>query len=166
VKTFLAVPFLGFTLIVQMAVISRLPLLQGTVDLLLLVLLAWSLQERVTTWWQWALIGGILVNYVSAMPSVTMLVGYLAATAIARIMQAQIWKTPILAMFATTFLGTMIIHGISIGVLMFSGNRIGLQESIQLVLFPSLLLNMLAALPVYILIKDLAGWLYPVEIQT
>jgi len=149
-----------------MAVISRLPLLQGTVDLLLLVLLAWSLQERVTTWWQWALIGGILVNYVSAMPSVTMLVGYLAATAIARIMQAQIWKTPILAMFATTFLGTMIIHGISIGVLMFSGNRIGLQESIQLVLFPSLLLNMLAALPVYILIKDLAGWLYPVEIQT
>jgi len=165
-KTFLALPFLGFTVIVQMAIISRLPLLQGTVDLVLLVLLAWTLQEKVTTWWQWALIGGILVTYVSAMPSVTLLVGYLAATAFARIMQAQIWKTSVLAMFATVFLGTIVIHGLSIGVLLFSGTRIQLQESIQLVLFPSLLLNMLAALPVYILMKDLAGWLYPVEIQT
>jgi hypothetical protein len=148
-----------------MAIVSRLPLLQGTVDLVLLVLLAWALQERVSTWWQWALIGGILVSYVSALPSFTFLIGYLVVTIAARIMQAQIWKTPVLAMFATTFLGTVIIHGFSLGILLVSGTRIQVQESLQLVLFPSLLLNMMAALPVYIVIKDLAGWLYPVEIQ-
>jgi hypothetical protein len=165
-RTFLALPLLGFTVVVQTAIISRMPLLQGTVDLVLLVLMAWALQEKANIWWQWSLIGGILVSYVSAMPSITLLVGYLIATAIARALQAQVWKTPILAMYATTFIGSILIHGLSIGALLFTGNLLQLQESIQLVLVPSLLLNMLAALPVYIVIKDLAGWLYPVEIQT
>ena len=46
-----AFPVLIITLMLQLAIISRLPLLHGTADLMLLVLVAWALQERVRTAW-------------------------------------------------------------------------------------------------------------------
>jgi hypothetical protein len=40
------------------------------------------------------------------------------------------------------------------------------QEALSLVTLPSMVLNLMLALPVYILITDLANWLHPVEIET
>jgi hypothetical protein len=41
---------------------SRIPLLHGSADLILLALVAWALQKRVNTAWQWALIGGLALQ--------------------------------------------------------------------------------------------------------
>lgn len=54
----LAVPVFLFVLMLQTTVMSTLPLLNGTADLVLLVLLAWSVQERVRSSVEWAAIGG------------------------------------------------------------------------------------------------------------
>ena len=59
--TLLAIPIFVFLGIFQTSVVSRLPLLHGTADLVLLVVIAWSLQERVRTAWQWALMAGLVV---------------------------------------------------------------------------------------------------------
>ena len=66
--TLLAFPILGILLVLQSAIFSQIPLLQGTTDLVLLALVAWSLQRRVRTAWQWGIIGGLLVGFVSAVP--------------------------------------------------------------------------------------------------
>ena len=43
----LSLPVLGVLAMLQVAVISRAPLLQGSADLVLIALIAWTLHERV-----------------------------------------------------------------------------------------------------------------------
>lgn len=152
-------------MMLQSVIISRLPLLSGTADLVFLVLLAWSLQTRVKHAWFWALIGGLLVSYSSAMPMFAPLIGYMIVVGIARLFQRRIWQIPILVMFAMTVLGTFIIHILEIAVLFVSGMAIPFQDGFAYVTLPSALLNLLLALPVYALMTDLAKWVYPEKVE-
>lgn len=163
--TLLAFPILGIVVLLQTTVLGRLPLLHGTADLMLIVLVAWALQERVTVSWQWTLIGGAMITLVSAMPLLALFASYLMVTGVARLLQQRVWQTPILAMFFTTFVGTILQHLISIVVLQFNGTPLPLGDSLSLVTLPSALLNLILALPVYAVISDLAQWVYPAEVE-
>ena len=72
----LSIPIFAVLLMLQTAVFSRVPLLQGTTDLVLLAVVAWALQRKVQTAWQWAIVAGVMVSFVSAMPFGTLLLGY------------------------------------------------------------------------------------------
>ena len=163
--TILALPILVVLVILQTVVVSRLPLLLGSADLVLLALTAWVLQERVKNSWIWTIIGGLLVSLISAVPFFAPLIGYLVVTGLARILQRRVWQTPVLAMFVATFLGTLITQGLSIVFLKVNGVPIDLQDALRLVTLPSLLLNLILAFPVRAIMVDLAEWVYPVEIQ-
>jgi len=165
VATILALPILVVLVILQTVVVSRLPLLLGSADLVLLALTAWVLQERVKNSWIWTIIGGLLVSLISAVPFFAPLIGYLVVTGLARILQRRVWQTPVLAMFVATFLGTLITQGLSIVFLKVNGVPIDLQDALRLVTLPSLLLNLILAFPVRAIMVDLAEWVYPVEIQ-
>jgi len=161
---FASIPVLALTLMVQVAIVSRLPLLNGTADLMLLVLVSWALQERVRTAWAWSLIGGLAVTLVSGLPFYLPVFGYLVATGLARFMRRQVWQTPLLAMFVTIFVTTLLYHGMSLAALQVAGRGLPISDSLTLVTLPSALLNLMLALPVYTLMTDLANWLYPSEI--
>lgn len=161
----LAVPVLFFTLMLQTVIIPTLPLLSGYADLVMLVLIAWSLQERVRTSWIWSISGGLMVGFVSASPFWVPLAGYLAVTAMARLLLRRVWQVPILAMFLLTFLGSLVCLGIAYVVAVISGISLPIVDSLNLVFLPSTLLNILLALPVYAVIADLAQWVYPEEVE-
>ena len=163
--TLLAFPILGILLVLQSAVFSQIPLLQGTTDLVLLALVAWSLQQRVQTAWQWGIIGGLLVGFVSAVPFVVYVVGYLLAVGLALLLRQRIWQVPLLAMFIATFFGTLVIHLATLVALRVSGTVLPLSASINLIILPSILLNLLLALPFFTLFSDLAKFLYPEELE-
>jgi len=163
--TLLAFPILGILLVLQSAVFSQIPLLQGTTDLVLLALVAWSLQRRVQTAWQWGIIGGLLVGFVSAVPFVVYVVGYLLAVGLALLLRQRIWQVPLLAMFIATFFGTLVIHLATLVALRVSGTVLPLSASINLIILPSILLNLLLALPFFTLFSDLAKFLYPEELE-
>ena len=55
-----AIPVLGLVMMLQISIASRIMLLSGNVDLLLLVVAAWGLQERVKAAWIWGLLAGLL----------------------------------------------------------------------------------------------------------
>lgn len=161
--TLAAIPVLGILLMLQLAVVGRLPLIQGTADLLLLALAAWALQERVKSSWQWAVLAGAAVSLISGLPYLIPLFGYLLVTGIARLLQRRVWQTPVLAMFVTVMLGTILFHVLSIFGLQASGTPISFQEGLTMVTLPSALLNLILALPVYTVISDIAHWVYPGE---
>jgi rod shape-determining protein MreD len=161
----IAFPILGGLLMFQSAITSQIPLLHGTVDLVLLALVAWALQKRVDTAWHWALIGGLLFSLASALPAGVMLLGYLGVIALAELIKRRIWHVPVLALFVIIFLGTLLTHGLSILALVLSGTPLPLLQAFNLVTLPSLLLNTLLAIPMYSVMGDLAGWLYPLEIE-
>jgi len=161
----IALPLLGGLLVLQSSVISRMPLLHGTADLILLAIIAWALQKRVQTAWHWGIIGGLLVGFTSALPVGVVLGGYLVAVGLALALRSRVWQVPILAMLVATFLGTMIADLISLVALRVSGVPLPWLQTLNMVILPSLLLNLLLALPFYVLLGDLARWLYPVELE-
>ena len=163
--TLLAFPILGSLLVLQTAILSQIPLLQGTTDLVLLAVVAWSLQRRVRTAWQWGIIGGLLVGFVSAVPFVVYIVGYLLAVGFSLLLRQRIWQVPLLAMFIATFFGTLVIHLATLVALRVYGTALPLGASINLIILPSILLNLLLALPFFTLFSDLAKILYPEELE-
>jgi hypothetical protein len=125
------------------------------------MLAAWSLQEEVDSAWHWAAATGLLVGFVSGLPLVVPLIGYLTIVLLARIFQRRVWQAPLLAMFSITFLGTILVSGLSLGVLRFTGVPLPISDVLGLLTLPSVLLNMLLAIPVYAVMRDLARWVYP-----
>ena len=150
--------------ILQIGVAGQLPLLRGTADLVLVTLVAWSMQERVKTSWQWALVGGFLVSFVSALPFFAPLVGYLLITGLVRMIHQRIWQTPILVMFLMTFIGTLTVNAIALLALRLNGVQLPLLQALNIIILPGALLNLILAIPIYALISDLAGRLYPAEL--
>ena len=164
-STLIAIPILGGLMILQTSLLSRFPLLEGTSDLVMLAVIAWALQNRVETAWQWCIIGGLIFSLVSALPVGVALIAYSLITALALVLRKHVWQAPLLAMLVTTFLGTIIMHAVSLVAVIFSGTSLPFGEVINLITLPSLLLNLLLAIPVYTIINDLAKWLYPEELE-
>ncbi len=160
-RNLVAVPVILLSVILQSAVISRVYLLAGIADLPLVMLAAWALQEEVDSAWQWAVATGLLVGFISAISWTVPVLGYIAVVALARIFQRRIWQAPLLAMFSITFLGTIIVSLLSLAVLRFSDVPLPISDVLGLLMLPSVLLNMLLAIPVYAVMRDLARWVYP-----
>ncbi len=133
--------------------------------MILLVIVAWALQERVKNAWLWGVIGGLLISFVSAMPFLAPLAGYVLVVIFARVLRSRIWQIPILAMLTVTVVGTFGMHLLDITALFVNGQALPFRESLDYVTMPSVLLNILLALPVYVLMADLAKWVYPAEAE-
>lgn len=160
-----SIPVLGLLVVLQSAIVSRIPLLHGTADLMLLGLIAWAVHSRVKTAWQWALIGGLMISFVSAAPSLVAMLGYPLATAVALALRRWVWQVPLLAMITATLAGTLIIHALTVLGLRFYDTPISLVEVFNLITLPSAILNLLLAVPIYAIISDLANWVHPEEIE-
>ena len=162
---FLAIPILGIMVIFQSVVFSQVRLLYGTTDLVLLIVVAWAVQERVTTAWHWGVIAGILASLATAVPAIAIIPTYVVITGIAIYMRRIFWQRPLLAMITATLMATLVSQIITGAVLVINGTPIPLIEAFYLITIPSALLNLLLAVPIYALIGDLANWLYPEAIE-
>jgi rod shape-determining protein MreD len=151
--------------ILQSAILSQVRLLYGSVDLVLLVLVAWAVQERVKTGWHWGLIAGFFVSLASAVPAPAVYLTYLLVTGGAILFRRIFWARPLLAMIVATLAGTLLSHGLTVTALRLAGTSIPIFQAINIITLPSALLNMLLAIPVYAFITDLANWLHPQEIE-
>ena len=162
---FLAIPILGLMVIIQSAIFSQVHLLYGTIDLVLLIVVAWAVQDRVTTAWHWGLIAGLLASLATAVPPWAVIPAYVLITGMAIYMRRIFWQRPLLAMITATVLATLITQAITVVALLVNNTPIPLIEAFYMITLPSALLNLLLAVPVYALISDLADWLYPETIE-
>ena len=160
-RNLVAVPVILLTVILQTAVISRVYLLSGIADLPLVMLAAWALQEGVDSAWHWAIATGLLIGFISGISWVVPVITYMAVVLLAYLFQRRVWQAPLLAMFSITFIGTILVGMFSVGVLRFSEVDLPISDVLGLVMLPSVLLNMLLAIPVYAVMRDLARWVYP-----
>jgi hypothetical protein len=160
-RNLVAVPVILLAVIVQSSVISQITVLKGFADLPLVMLAAWALQEEVDSAWHWAIAAGILVGLVSGILWVAPLAGYLATVAFAQGFRRRVWQAPLLAMFTITFFGAVVTNIITFVVLRFSNIALALDDALGLIILPSILLDLILAIPVYVVMRDLARWVYP-----
>jgi len=161
VATLISFPVILLLAILQSSVISRIVLLHGSADIILLALVAWSLQEHVKDAWLWAVLGGLAIGALSGLPLILTLVAYGLVVAGVRWMRRRIWQVPILAMFVGTILGTFLVLGFQYIYRMVGGVALSIGDSLSLVILPSILINLLFSIPMYTILTDLAGWMYP-----
>ena len=160
-RNLIALPVILLAVQLQLSIVSRVPLLSGTADLPLVILAAWALQDGVETSWHWALGMALLVGFVSAIPFFVPIVGYLFVVLVARGFHMRVWQSPLLAMFLVSLIGTAFFHILSLGTLRLLGTPLPILDSLGLLTLPSILLNLLLAIPVFAIMRDLARWVYP-----
>lgn len=160
-RNLVAVPVILLVVMLQSAVVSRVTLLSGIADLPLVMLAGWALQEDVDTAWHWAIGTSLLVGFVSGVPLLIPLLGYVVVIILAQLLQRRVWQAPLLAMFSVTFLGTIGMSLFSLVGLRLTGVSLPVGDVFGLVTLPSTLLNMLLAIPAYAVMRDLARWVYP-----
>jgi len=159
----LSIPTLGLIAILQSAVVSRLPLNRGIADLVLVVLVAIALQKTVTTSWQWSIVGGLFMDFLSGLPFGIFTVSYLLATGLALIIRDRIWRFSFLMQLLVVLFGTMFSHALSFIVLFLQGSDISLGTVLQVVTLPSVILNFMISLPIFILTQDILEQVNPQE---
>jgi hypothetical protein len=154
--------FLGIAAILQTTIASRITLLQGSADLVLLTYLAWALREEVTGVWQWGLIAGLVVGLASELPIWLPIATYILVTTFIQLLKTHIWQVPVISLFTTTLLGTFLILSVQWLFVVFSGAPLDFGQAFNLVILPSMTLNLLLAFPIYGLMGEVTLRVYPI----
>jgi len=162
-QNIIALPVLLILSILQISAISRIELFNGNADLILIAVASWGVRERGRDVFTWALIGGLMISFVSAAPLFTPVIPYLFVALIARLFQARLWQAPILSLVGIVFIGTIFQHIFFILVFQINGINLGFIESLQRVTMPSMLLNFFFLFPTYAVISEVGKWIFPEE---
>ena len=157
----LSIPILAFVSILQSAVVSRLPLNKGVADLMLVLLVAIALQKRTNYAWQWSIIGGLLIDFISGLPFGIFTISYMLATALAMVLRERIWRFTFLMQLLVVLFGTVVTQGISYLVLFLQGASLELVAVLQVITMPSIILNFMLSLPIFVLTKDVLDQIDP-----
>ncbi len=161
-RSLIAFPVLFLVTILQSALFSRLSLLSGHADLMLIMLAIWSTHPRVTHAWEWALFGAMLIAFLSAFPWPLTFLLYLVPTAMGRTLRVVL-RSHMLSTLLVLFAGSILMGILGSGYLFTLRSTFPISDIFGQIVSPSLLLNILLTPPLFILITRLADWVYPGE---
>ena len=157
---------LSATMLVQITIASKVPLLQGTMDVMLLVVISWVMHEEVESTWEWGILAGLLVGFVSQIPFWVPILGYLGVIGLCLFLRSRVWQIPIIALGTALVLSTLIFHSLIWLSLSFQGSSIGIIEAFNQITLPTLLLNLIGVLPIYAIIGEISNLIYPKDLET
>ncbi len=160
-SSLLTIPVIILLLFIQMVVSPTIKLANGHADLVLVFIVAWALQERGQPVWLWTLLLGYIINTVSGVPLYIYPVTYIFVTALAKFIKRMTWQMPVLAMLFTVLVGSLIELGGSYIALSFADYDLPFTTSLNSVILPSTVLNLMLCIPVYLLVSDFYSFLQP-----
>ena len=163
ISSVISLPIMLILTVIQTVVVSRIKLVGGTADIILLAIVSWGISKEDRSLFIWAIVGGILISLISAMPALAVISSYLMVASITRIFQRRLWQSPILAVLLSSFIGTIMKFIIDIIALQFMGIELDLPKSIEMTLATNLILNLFILFPIYLIISDLAKMTLPKE---
>ena len=162
-KRLIVLLFLILAVMLQLAVFSRFQLQAGKIDLILLIVIAWSLQPEISRIdiFLVSLFSGFLIGFISIEPFWLVVSVYLMATFFSIYLKYRFAQIPILSMFLSGVIFTFIHLILSMFVYQISGALIDFQTGIEKVVLPSLLLSIIASIPVYLVVSEIRRMTFP-----
>ncbi|MGD8458560.1 MAG: hypothetical protein PVF83_19460 [Anaerolineales bacterium] len=151
--------------ILQTTIVVRINILHGAADLVLLTLVAWVIHEQAKSIFRWGLLAGVLVGIASVLPFWLVAIEYIFVVIILGSIQARVWQAPLFILYSSVFLGTFIINGMDFLYLWMIGVPLSSDEVFNLVILPSLILNIILALPIYSVMGEMAKQVFPPEVE-
>jgi rod shape-determining protein MreD len=161
----LGLPLLAVAAVLQATVLSRIHLLGGTVDLVLLLSLSWTLVGE----WQggpaWGLMGGLCLDLLSGGPLGANALGLVLVAYGASLSEGRFWRSHVLLPLATVLAGTIIYHLLYLALLAVSGHTVDWAAGLAGVTLPAVLLNTVLMLPVYHLVRWMHTVTHPAPVK-
>jgi cell shape-determining protein MreD len=154
VSYFLAVPVLFLAMMFQMVVVNKLSLLYGYADLVLLIIIIYGLHPKAKHSYFWAIVAGLMFGYISKLSIIVPMSVYFLVIWGAKAIKMRIWQMPILAYLFVVIVATFLYQFGSLISLKVAGSILPLVESINLIIIPSVLLNLIFAIPIYYIFND------------
>lgn len=161
----IAVMLLSLALVLQNTIVTQVNLLYGAADLVMLVLLSWILQSEEKPYLWLSAFAGLLIGVSSAIPFWLPVVGYSILVAGVRVIQRRIWQVPIWLLLISTFIGSLFISSWELLYLWITGSPIDLLQVFNIVLLPSLVLNMILVLPIYGVVGEITKAVFLREVE-
>jgi hypothetical protein len=155
-------PVLLLLMILQSVIVRHIPLFNGTADFLLLWLAAWGLHKNGKNIWFGSLFVALLMSFISNTPWYINLLTYLFVAACSRFMSRHFWHNPLIALIIVVFFSSIVGLSLQMGILLFQGLSFDILTTIKTIVIPSIFLNLLFAIPVYIVMNDMAQWVFPI----
>lgn len=149
--------------LLQATLVTRISLLQGFADLVLLVMIAWMVQPKNNVDWKWGIPAGLIVGYASALPDWVPLIGYVAAAFLCQVLSQRIWQVRLLTVVSATLLGTLTVHLVTLLWLFLNASPIDAVEALNLITIPTILLNLILILPINGIMGELVKMIDPSE---
>lgn len=153
------------TLMLQLSIFSQWKILSGSVDLLLLFVVAWCLHDRSKYLWVLVLVMAGITSLVSALPVYIPFIVYLAIYLVIRQFHKRVFQTPLLGMLIVTFAASLLQTALTIGTIFIQRVDIDFNAALVEVALPSLLLNMLLAIPIHAIVRELAFLAFPKGVE-
>jgi hypothetical protein len=123
------------------------------------------LQSDQKQYWVWGAFVGFLIGISSALPFWLPMIGYTVVVGTVTLLQQRIWQVPVWLLLASTILGTIFIYGFEILYLWGTGISFDLIDVFNLLLLPSIVLNLVFVLPIYGIIGEVVKLLYPEKVE-
>lgn len=157
-------PLLALAAGVQGAVLAQYPLFGGTPDLVLLLVLSWTLVGELQGGVVWGLLGGLCLDLLSAGPLGAAVLGLMLATFLAGLTEGRFWRSHVLLPLAVVLGGTLVYHLTLLLVLSATGHGVPWGVALVQITLPAMLLNTLLMLPVYTLVRGLHAFVKPAPV--
>lgn len=162
---YVAVPVLLVAAILQSTVLARIHVISGGFDLVLVIVLAWSLVQRGNDGPVWALVGGLLADTLSGGPPGAFTLALSTVALVVAFTEGRFYKTNFIVALIAAVLGTLLYHLIYLTLIIVFGYPINLSDALALSTFPSAILNLLLMVPTYQAAKWLALLVNPPKVE-
>ena len=126
---------------------------RGQLNLVMLLVLAWSIRSDLAGAFIWAFVGGVLIDLFSILPLGTTSAALSVIVYMVNGVTRQLYRVRILTILAMTLLATVFFYTYTYFALLLSGHSYDIIMQIRLVLIPTILYNLVAVLPVYVLVR-------------
>ncbi len=163
-EVIVGLPIFAIAAFLQVSVLTKIRLLNGAVNLVMVCLVVWSINSSTKYSWIMAVWSGLLMSYVSAMP----LSGYmwfnLGVWGFIRFIKKRVWQMPMILTLFVTIVGTLAEALFTLGLLTVQNANLDYLLSLNRVIVPSLIMNLLFTIPVYAFLNDVINTIYINEV--
>ena len=156
----IGLPILAVAGFIQVGFFGQIRLINGTSDLILLCLVAWTINDKPKYSWILVIAGGLIMSYISAMPMNGYIWMYLIIWLIIRFIKMRVWQMPLILMLFVTILGTLLISAGTLGLLFLQNASVNYLDALRTIIIPSLVMNLLLAIPVYAFLNDVINTIF------
>lgn len=159
--------FTGFllTAVLQMSIFSQWKILSGSADIVLLFVVAWCLHDRNKQLWLLVIVMAGIAGSISALPAYIPIVVSLFVFRVSKLFQARLMQSPLLSMLVLTFAATLLQLILCMGYLFVIQIDLNFSDALVEVAFPSVLLNMLLAIPIHAIVREIGVYAFPKGVE-